>query len=64
VAPENEKINVPTYRGTGSPLDRSTPKGDDDMAQAVECSFAGIKSWVQALVQPKKRGKKYLGMRT
>jgi hypothetical protein len=26
VAPGNEGINVPTYRGTGSPLDRSTPK--------------------------------------
>jgi hypothetical protein len=62
VASENEKINEPTYRGTGSPLDRSSPKGADDMAQAVECCFAGIKSRVQALVQPKKRGKKYLGL--
>jgi hypothetical protein len=64
VSPENKGINVPTYRGTGSPLDRSTPKGVDNMAQAVECGFAGINSWVQALVQPKEREKKYLGIRT
>jgi hypothetical protein len=43
VAPGNEEINVPTYRGTGSPLDRATLKGADDMAQAVECHFSGIK---------------------
>jgi hypothetical protein len=28
-------------------------KGAGDMAQAVECHFAGIKSWVQIPVQPK-----------
>jgi hypothetical protein len=60
VAPRNEGINVPTYRGTGSPLDRSTPKGAGDMAQAVKCRFPGIKYWVQAPVQPKKREKKYI----
>jgi hypothetical protein len=43
MAPGNEGINVSTYRGTGSPLDRSTLKGADDMAQAVECHFSGIK---------------------
>jgi hypothetical protein len=32
VAPGNEGINVPTYWGTGSPLNRSTPKGAGDMA--------------------------------
>jgi hypothetical protein len=57
VAPGNEGINAPTYRGTGSPLDRSTPKGAGDMAQAVECCFTDIKSWVQAPLQPKERGK-------
>jgi hypothetical protein len=57
VAPGNEEINVPTYRGTGSPLDRSTPKGAGDTARVVECFFAGIKSWVQAPVQPKEREK-------
>jgi hypothetical protein len=35
VAPGNEGKNVPTYRGTGSRLDRSTLKGAGDMAQAV-----------------------------
>jgi hypothetical protein len=54
VAPGNEGINVPSYRGTGSPLDRSTPKGAGDMAQAVECCFAGIKSWVQAQYSQRK----------
>jgi hypothetical protein len=60
-APGNVGINVPTYRGTGRPLDRSTLKRAGDMAQAVECHFAGIKSWVQIPVQPKE--KKYLGLR-
>jgi hypothetical protein len=55
VAPGNEGINVPTYRGTGTPLDRSTPKGADDMDQAIKCYFSGIKSWVQAPVQPKEK---------
>jgi hypothetical protein len=32
MAPGNVGINVPTYRGTGNPLDRSTLKGADDMA--------------------------------
>jgi hypothetical protein len=59
VAPGNEGINVLTYRGTGKPLDRSTPKGAGDMAWAVECHF--IKSWVQALVQPKGREKNIWG---
>jgi hypothetical protein len=44
VATGNEGINVPTYRGTDSSLDRSTLKGAGDMAQRVECHFAGIKS--------------------
>jgi hypothetical protein len=35
VAPRNVGINVSTYRGTGSPLDKSTLKGAEDMAQAV-----------------------------
>jgi hypothetical protein len=61
VAPENEKINVPTYRDTGSPLDRSTPKGTDNMAETVECCFAGIKFWVQGQVQPKEKGKNIFG---
>jgi hypothetical protein len=43
MASGNVEINVPTYRGTGSPLDRSTLKGADDMAQAVEFHFSGIK---------------------
>jgi hypothetical protein len=43
MAPGNVGINVPTYRGTGSSLDRSTLKGADDMAEAVECYFSGIK---------------------
>jgi hypothetical protein len=43
MAPGNVGIHVPTDRGTGSPLDRSTLKGAGDMAQAVECHFAGIK---------------------
>jgi hypothetical protein len=64
VAPENEGINVHTYRGTGSPLDRSTLKGAGDMAQEVECHFADIKSKVQVPVWPKEKEKKYLGMRT
>jgi hypothetical protein len=63
VAPKNEEINVPTYRDTGSPFDRSTPKGADDMARAVKCRFAGIKSWVEAPVQQKEREKKYLGIK-
>jgi hypothetical protein len=42
-----------TYRGTGSPLNRSTLKGADDMAQAVKCCLAGTKSWVQISMQPK-----------
>jgi hypothetical protein len=50
-----------TYRDTGSPLDRSTPKGVGDMAQAVECHFAGTKSWVQAPVQPKEKEKNIWG---
>jgi hypothetical protein len=57
LAPENEGINVPTYRGTGSPLDRSTLKRASDMAQAVECSFTGIKSWVQAQYSQRKEKK-------
>jgi hypothetical protein len=44
VAPANEGINVPTYRDTGSPLDRSTPKGAGDMTKAVKCHSASIKS--------------------
>jgi hypothetical protein len=55
VAPGKEGINAPTYRGTGSPLDRSTLEGADDMAQAVECRFAGIKSWVQAQDSQRKK---------
>jgi hypothetical protein len=43
MASGNEGINVPTYRGTDNPLDRSTLKGVDGMAQAVECHFSGIK---------------------
>jgi hypothetical protein len=43
VAPGNERINVPTYRGTGRSLDRSTLKGPGDMAKAVECHFTEIK---------------------
>jgi hypothetical protein len=43
MVPGNEGINVPTYRGTGSSLDISTPKGDGDMAQGVKCCFAGTK---------------------
>jgi hypothetical protein len=43
MAPGNVEINVPTYRGTGSPYDRSALKGAGDMAQAVECHFSGIK---------------------
>jgi hypothetical protein len=61
VVPGNEGINVPIYRGTGSPLDRSASKGDGDMARAVECHFAGIKYWVQAPVQPKEKEKKIWG---
>jgi hypothetical protein len=61
VAPGNEGINVSTYRGTRSPLDRSTPKGAGDISQAVKCHFAGIKSWVQAPVQPKEREKNIWG---
>jgi hypothetical protein len=61
VAPGNEGINVPTYRGTGSLLDRSTLKGAGDMAQAVECHFAGIKPWVQ--IQYSQNQKRYLGLR-
>jgi hypothetical protein len=61
MAPGNEGINVPTYRGTGSPFDRSTLKGAGDMARAVECCFVGIKSWVQAPVQPKEREKNIWG---
>jgi hypothetical protein len=57
VAPGNEGINVPTYRGTDSLLDRSTPKGAGDISQAVECHFAGIKSWIHAPLQPKEREK-------
>jgi hypothetical protein len=55
VAPGNKGINVPTYRGTGIPLDTSTPTGAGDMAQAVKASFAGTKSWVQISVHPKKK---------
>jgi hypothetical protein len=53
--PGNVGINVPTYRGTGSPLDRSTLKGADDMAQAVQCHFSGIKPWVQIQHSQKKK---------
>jgi hypothetical protein len=42
-----------TYRGTGSPLDRSTLKGAT--AQAVECHFSGIKPWVQIQYSQKKK---------
>jgi hypothetical protein len=55
VAPGNKEINVPTYRGTGRLLDRSTLKGDGDMAQAVECHFAGIKPWVQIQYSQKQK---------
>jgi hypothetical protein len=46
-----------TYRGTGSPLDRSTLKGAGDMAQAVGCCFVDIKSWVQVPIWPKEKEK-------
>jgi hypothetical protein len=58
-APGNEEINVPTYKGTGSPLDRSTLKEVGDMTQAVECHFTDIKPWVQ--IQYSKRQKKIFG---
>jgi hypothetical protein len=61
VALKNERINVPTYRGTDSPLDRSTLKGTGDMAEAVESHFADVKSWVQVPVWPKEKEKKYFG---
>jgi hypothetical protein len=51
-------INVPTYRGTGNPLDRSTLKGAGDMVQAVECCFTSIKSRVQAQYSQSKEKKK------
>jgi hypothetical protein len=58
MAPGNVGMNVPTYRGTGSPLDRSTlkirmVKGAGGVAQAVECCFTGTKPSVQISVQPK-----------
>jgi hypothetical protein len=59
LAPKNEWINVPTYKGTGSPLDRYTLKGAGDMAQAVECHFADKKPWVQ--IQYSQRQKKMSG---
>jgi hypothetical protein len=40
-------------------LDRSTPKGADDMTQAVEWRFTGIKPWVQ--IQYSQRQKKIWG---
>jgi hypothetical protein len=48
MAPGYVGMNVPTYRGTGSPLDRSTlkirmVKGAGGVAQEVECRFTGIK---------------------
>jgi hypothetical protein len=55
VAPGNKGINVPTYRSTGSPLERSTLKGAGDMAQAVECHFAGIKPCVQIQYSQRKK---------
>jgi hypothetical protein len=45
VAPGNYRINTPTYRGTDSLLNWSTLKGTNDITQAVECCFAGIKPW-------------------
>jgi hypothetical protein len=55
VTPGNKGINALTYRGTNSLLDRSTPKGDNDIAQAVECCFAGIKSCVQSQYSQRKK---------
>jgi hypothetical protein len=55
MATGNEGINVPTYRGTGSPLDRSTLKGAGDMAQAVQCHFASTKSEFKSQYSQKKK---------
>jgi hypothetical protein len=63
VALGNEGINVPTYRDTGSLLDRSTPKGAGDMAQAVECCFAGINPEFKPQYSQRKEKKKCLGTR-
>jgi hypothetical protein len=59
MASKNVGINVPTYRGTDSPLDRSTLKGAGDMAQTVGCHFTGIKPSVQ--IQYSQRQKKMFG---